>query len=84
MVGVRLAAAVAPLYGLHEAGVATTGPTISGCRVDTAGKIITLMFNQSLLGGDKILVSKYGPPERPGESATISSSMHVLIDDSYW
>ena len=82
-VGMRLAAAAAPLaYGLRNASAAFTGPTLSGCR--HTGETIVLSFNKTLLDADAIDVGKYGPPAEVGKAATISSSMHVLIDPSYW
>ena len=82
-VGVRLAAAAAPLaYGLRNASAAFTGPTLSGCK--HTGDSIVLSFNKTLLGADSVAVGKYGPPAEVGKAATISSSMHVLIDPSYW
>ena len=73
-----------------------TGPTLSGCRLHSSSSSsgsggagagassIILMFNTSLLAGDAVAVGKYGPPATAGASATISSSMRVLIDSKYW
>ena len=95
-VGARLAAAAAPLvYNLHQPNTSATGPTLSGCRLHSSSSgssgsggagasSITLMFNTSLLAGDAVAVGKYGPPATAGASATISSSMRVLIDPKYW
>ena len=94
-VGTRLAAAAAPLvYGLvNQPNTSATGPTLSGCRLlsnDHGGstsdshRSIVLMFNSSLLAGDEVSVGRYGPPSTIGTSATIGSSMHVLIDPTFW
>ena len=63
-----------------------TGPTVSGCTVDTARKTLTLRFNRTLLGNDAVAVMPYGPPPAgmAGAAATITSGLRVLINASYW
>jgi hypothetical protein len=69
-VGFRLAAAAAAqLY--PKAGLAVSGPTISGCTLAADGTSVTVAFNVTLLGakGDKVQVGLmftsqllWGPP----------------------
>jgi len=62
------------------------GATISGCAHDVQAKTITLKFNRSLLGNDSVIVAPYGPPPagKNGTAATITTSVRVLINASYW
>ena len=62
------------------------GATISGCEHDVQAKTITLKFNRSLLGNDSVIVAPYGPPPagKNGTAATITTSVRVLINASYW
>ena len=66
-VGRRLAVAAVAL--LHPSGdgppTPLTGPTIAGCRYEAAaggggGGKLQLMFNQTLLGDDDVLVQEFG------------------------
>lgn len=50
-----------------------TGPTLSGCRM-TGGKI-TLSFNSSLLGSDRVIVQDYSSKRQ-------DSKVHVLTNSS--
>lgn len=56
LVGRLAAAAAAQLY--PKAGLAVSGPTISGCTLGTDGTSISVEFNVTLLGakGDKVQV----------------------------
>lgn len=79
-VGKRLAqAALVIAYDVEK--LPFSGPTITGCNV--VGTKLTVRFNTSLLVGDSVEVQPYGPPPT-NQSATISSSFHVLIDPSFW
>ena len=72
-VGARLAAAAAAqMY--PDAGLATSGPTISGCRV--AGSTLTILFNQTLLNKDTVYVQPFDT-NMTSWSSTDSSGMMV-------
>jgi len=85
-IGLRLATAAAVLvYGIGAKNKTPfTGPTIAGCSHDSVAKTITLRFNKTLLGSDSVAVDKYGPPPQGTIAATITTSMRVLINASYW
>ena len=57
LVGVRLARAAA--VTVYKKSGAFTGPTLTGCAVSQDKKSLTLKFNTTLLGDDKLIVQDY-------------------------
>ncbi len=54
-----------------------TGPTISGCRVDTKARTLALSFNPDLSAGDGVTVNQYNRTAN-------QSSLRVLLNASLW
>merc|ERR1711862_874891 len=60
-VGDRLAlAAMSLVYGVKDKPF--TGPTLSGCSLDSAKHLLRVRFNSTLLGHDQVTVQPYGKP----------------------
>ena len=57
LVGVRLARAAA--VTVYQKSGAFTGPTLTGCALSQDKKSLTLKFNTTLLGDDKLIVQDY-------------------------